>query len=255
MSAQDTSSNTKNDTDEKKDANDNQLIKPQTMVKPHIYFVIDTTGSMSSYIASLNQVLKQVFRMIRILFAGQASIHIIQYKDYCDSTITDECHINDKIESYVRDKLRASGGGDAPEAAKTALNNLYSYMTDANRKNDIPNSIVFVYTDAPPHHSQTHSQANNIQAEKAILRDGVLGFDWINICAQFKRLNIPFYTFVNKGIQKNTKMFWKLLGTLIEMPNTQESSITKATIGMFYFDFFALAFCFLLCDLFCFRFC
>ena len=35
--------------------------------EPQIYFVIDTTGSMSSYISSLSQVLDQIFTMIKIL--------------------------------------------------------------------------------------------------------------------------------------------------------------------------------------------
>merc|ERR1719203_575082 len=60
--------------------------------EPNIYFVIDTTGSMSTYISSLNQVLDQIFTMIKILFAGKASLHIISYKDYCDKKVIEECH-------------------------------------------------------------------------------------------------------------------------------------------------------------------
>ena len=47
-----------------------------------IFFVIDTTASMTNYIASLSEVLDQIFGMITILFGGNVSIHIISYKDY-----------------------------------------------------------------------------------------------------------------------------------------------------------------------------
>merc|ERR1712130_310763 len=139
--------------------------------EPNIYFVIDTTGSMSNYISSLNQVLDQIFTMIKILFAGKASLHIISYKDYCDKKVIEECHdgksgqsqsgtdgnmewpcpactfankasanrcelcnavkpppIDNKLKQWVRSHLIASGGGDTPEAAKTALNVLYEYI-------------------------------------------------------------------------------------------------------------------------------
>ena len=206
--------------------------KNEEMKQCDIYFVIDTTGSMSSYISSLNQVLEQICRMIKILFGGNARLHIISYKDYCDKKIIEECHSNYEIQTFVANKLRADGGGDAPEAAKTALNNLYQHIVQKSKSaENKPENIVFVYTDAPPHHSQTGSSPNNIKQEKAALLSSKPGFDWIRICAAFKSLNVPIYTFVSKSISTQTKLFWKMFGNLVEMPNVNVSTITKATIG------------------------
>eukprot|EP01084_Bolivina_argentea_P142138 249711_1 len=111
-------------TDEKQDEKQDDTKQS----KPHIYFVIDTTGSMSSYISSLYQVLDQIFTMVKILFGGNVFLHIISYKDYCDKKVIDQCHNTSKIQQWVKSNLTASGGGDTPEAAKTALNELYKHV-------------------------------------------------------------------------------------------------------------------------------
>jgi len=200
---------------------------------PHLYFVIDTTGSMSSYIASLNVVLEQILRMVRILFAGNVRLHIIGYKDYCDSEVIAECHDNASIPQWVAKNLRASGGGDAPEAAKTALNVLYEHIVghDAARGR---NSFVFVYTDAAPHHP--HIGSTNIAKERAAIerkfQSPSPGFDWVAICRSFSSLGVPFFIFLSRGISTSTRSFWQMLGSVVLLPSTQSDHITKATIGV-----------------------
>jgi len=198
---------------------------------PHIYFVIDTTGSMSSYISSLNQVLEQIFRMIRILFGGKVRLHIIGYKDYCDSEIIAECHENDKIQQWVSSNLRASGGGDAPEAAKTALNVLYEYIQTQDAAKG-RRSLVLVYTDAPPHHPRTGSSNIGKEKEAIALSYEKPGFDWVDICKAFAAMELPFYTFLATNISRDTRLFWQMLGEVVLMPNTSSDNITKATIGV-----------------------
>jgi len=200
--------------------------------EPHIYFVIDTTGSMSSYISSLNQVLEQIFRMIRILFGGRVRLHIIGYKDYCDNEIIAECHDNVKIQQWVRDNLRASGGGDAPEAAKTALNVLYEYIQSQDAAKG-RQSLVFIYTDAPPHHPNTRSTPSNIAGERKAIaaKYPKPGFDWVDICKAFRAMELPFFTFLHSNISRDTRLFWQMLGEVVLMPSTSTDAITKATIG------------------------
>eukprot|EP01083_Nonionella_stella_P041325 112037_1 len=219
--------------------NDNEeksVEKNEKENRPHIYFVIDTTGSMSSYISSLNHVLDQIFRMIKILFAGKVYLHIISYKDYCDKKVIEQFHSTTKIQAWVKTHLKASGGGDEPEAAKTALNLLYKRITKSGTRMD-SKSIVFVYTDAPPHHPSVGSNKDNIRKEKAEIKKKYgpsttcPGFDWIEICKAFRRIELPIYTFIARARPHRTKAFWKLLGEVIEMPNTNVDTITTATIG------------------------
>ncbi len=122
------------------------------------------TASMDSYISSLYQVLDQIFTMVRILFGGKVFLHIISYKDYCDKTVIDQCHNTSEIKQWIKTNLTALGGGDKPEAAKTALNELYKHVTQI--LNSSKNSIVFVYTDAPPHHDHVGSNKDNINKER-----------------------------------------------------------------------------------------
>lgn len=215
--------------DEKKQAATSSEGAVQEMVKPHIYFIMDTTGSMGSYITSLGQVLDQIFRIVRILFSGNVHLHIISYKDYCDKEVIAECHDNAKMQEWVKEHLKPSGGGDSPEAIKTALNILYKQVAS-----DPTNTIVFNYTDAPPHHSKTGS--SNIAKEKAAIKKEhpapAPGFDWTDICAAFSKLAIPFYTFVATSMDAKTRSFYKMLGDVILMPNVNADTITKATIGV-----------------------
>eukprot|EP01084_Bolivina_argentea_P184166 317681_1 len=200
----------------------------------HIYLIIDTTGSMGSYIESLNKVLDQILTMINILFAGKTSLHCIQYKDYCSPPLIAQCHDNTQLKEWIRINLKASGGGDEPEAAKTALNELYEYIIAQNGGAKVTNdAITLVYTDAPPHHDKAGSTASNINGEKEALKTRKPGFDWVNICAEFKKIQMPFYTFLASEVSKETKSYWKLLGYIIEMPDVSVNTITRATIGVF----------------------
>jgi len=197
-------------------------------VHRQIYFVIDTTASMSAYIRSLSQVLEQIFRMIRILFAGEVRLHIISFKDYCDRKIIEECHDNDTIQQWVVRHLRPSGGGDAPEAAKTALNVLFEYITRNDPKRG-RQSIVLVYTDAPPHHQYTGS--SNLCKEREAIESKTPGFDWVEICRSFHVMGVPFITFLDRNISKSTRSFWQMLGEVVLLPRTSSDHITKATVG------------------------
>ena len=202
----------------------------------NLYFVCDTTGSMQGYINSLPETLNQVFRVANILFAGKCQIHIVAYEDYCDGRnllrgIHDGTHTD--IKNFVS-RLKPGGGGDWPEAVKTALNDvLKRIMIDQQEQT---HSIVFHYTDAPPHHSATDS--TYIKREQQALRNQQPGFDWIAISRQFKALNVPVFTFLgntsmwgNKATDFKTASFYNVLGRVVRLPNTQAETITKATIG------------------------
>jgi hypothetical protein len=118
-----------------------------------LLILVDSTYSMSSYLASLQTSLPQIIQ-ISTLTDCFSRIGLLAYRDYCDkelldwsgwlspSAITDEPKV-DLIQAAKN--LYAMGGGDGPEATKTGLARAYELMrADAT-------TIILLYTDAPPH--------------------------------------------------------------------------------------------------------
>jgi hypothetical protein len=118
-----------------------------------LLILVDSTYSMSSYLASLQASLPQIIQ-ISTLTDCFSRIGLLAYRDYCDkelldwsgwlspSAITDEPKV-DLIQAAKN--LYAMGGGDGPEATKTGLARAYELMrADAT-------TIILLYTDAPPH--------------------------------------------------------------------------------------------------------
>ena len=64
--------------------------------------------------------------------------------------------------------LEPSGGGDIPEALKTALKLVSKHVDDE--------SLVILYTDAPPHSRYFGSNEDNLRLENVALCHD---FDWL----------------------------------------------------------------------------
>src|ERR1700689_1797401 len=98
-----------------------------------LLILVDSTYSMSSYLASLQTSLPQIIQ-ISTLTDCFSRIGLLAYRDYCDkelldwsgwlspSAILDEPKV-DLIQAAK--KLYAMGGGDGPEATKTGLARAY----------------------------------------------------------------------------------------------------------------------------------
>ena len=171
-------------------SNDQSNHKSNPTQRPNdLLIFIDATGSMGVFLESLNSSLKQIFQLIGITNVFR-QIGIVSYKDYCDAEIAKfSGWITDPSKLLSNVKLHASGGGDIPEAAKTAANlGLSHVQPDAN-------TFALWYADAPPHHPTSGGQ--NCANEKIALSKPGKIFDWVSICHQFKQKNVPVYPIIN----------------------------------------------------------
>ena len=121
--------------------------------------------------------------------------------------------------------LRPDGGGDAPEATKTALNKtLDMHLVDSK-------TIVFLYTDAPPHHSTTGG--NNRTLEEQNIKEK----DWIRLCQSYEQTGCKVYPIINVA-NFATSSFYVLLshytqGKSLYLKTTDVKTISKSTINLF----------------------
>ena len=197
------------------------------MDKMDVCFVVDTTGSMGSYLSSLTKFLPQFMHLTRIL-GNVDRISIISYKDYCDfNTIqTSGWHTEmEPVISYAK-SLRASGGGDRPEAAKTAAKILIDQC--------LKPTIVIWYTDAPPHHRHGGSDPYNLCKESNALGDN---FDWITLCKQLAKKCVRVFSFLSVK-DSRTSSFYAMMayytsGNAMHLSCTSPDEIAKHTIGLF----------------------
>ncbi|CAD8112808.1 unnamed protein product [Paramecium primaurelia] len=139
-----------------------QMHKEQTISGIKIAFVIDTTGSMGSYINNCKEIIKSIIQKakshktidnseIEMKFA------IVSYKDHDppynqEQNVVEMCDFtseNDAIKFL--NNLTASGGGDTPEAV---LDGLYS-SSKLNWSGNFQN-LLYLIADAPPHGKEYH---------------------------------------------------------------------------------------------------
>ncbi|KAL4984192.1 hypothetical protein BDW68DRAFT_21306 [Aspergillus falconensis] len=125
------------------------------MEKYDLLIVADATASMSSYLTALNTSLPQIIS-ISALTGCFSRLGVIAYRDYTDfdemlkfsgwldlSPARRPAKQPDVV-AFTK-SLKARGGGDYPEAAKTALAKAYTIMRPDAK------TIILLYTDAPPH--------------------------------------------------------------------------------------------------------
>ena len=117
-----------------------------------LVLVVDTTGSMGSACAALNEMGGQISAFLKS--GGQ--IAIVNYKDIGDewvvNTDLDFSRDKDRIMSTLR-KLSASGGGDLPEAAWEAL-----AEASKLRWRKRASKVVVLITDADAHTREPHKK-------------------------------------------------------------------------------------------------
>lgn len=187
-----------------------------------IFIVIDTTGSMNNWIQAIRESIWACVNCVDLVTTAKWTI--VKYEDYCDGQALLKYTQGsfDDIRQFIGE-LRAGGGGDAPEACKTALSqvlNLTDEKTDTKR-------LLFLLTDAPPHHACTGG--GNYEREK-----GALGkrFDWIQLCRECAEKGIQVYSFINTSVF-GTASFYAVLsqwtgGQLFHLTKYEKSDITRA---------------------------
>jgi len=85
-----------------------------------------------------------------------------------------------KISTFLSN-LKPDGGGDAPEATKTALNKAFDMnLVDSN-------TIVLIYADAPTHHSTTAGSSWTTEVKN------VKEKDWIRLCKLYQQTAVQYF--------------------------------------------------------------
>eukprot|EP00929_Paragymnodinium_shiwhaense_P118191 TRINITY_DN8_c0_g3_i1.p1 TRINITY_DN8_c0_g3~~TRINITY_DN8_c0_g3_i1.p1 ORF type:complete len:983 (-),score=224.07 TRINITY_DN8_c0_g3_i1:822-3770(-) len=210
-----------------------------------IIVLVDSTGSMGSFCTSVGSTLKQLLAVLDVLFEGKALVSIVSYTDYCEGKKLLEVCEPERGDASVRKKLssfasllRPTGGGDAPEAVKTALGDIHARLLQYNKQEAgaSERTLVIHYTDAPPHHkSLTGSHAGtNLPKEMEKLKGATPGFDWVQICKAFKALGTTVITFLQDSIAVNSmsSAFYQMLGPVVLLPRTDPGTITRSTMGV-----------------------
>lgn len=183
-----------------------------------IHFVMDTTGSMGQFMTALTEALWSIMNSMSML-TSNIEFRIVSYKDYCDGNKLIEYESGDfnRLKRFL-DTLRPTGGGDRPEAVRTALWNVIDHvdqedkeaLNTANSLNENDNDsgttytpemfkrqhIVIMMCDAPPHSRLNYMGGySNFPNETRALTPRK--FNWVEICRQFIDRKITYYCFVN----------------------------------------------------------
>lgn len=116
-------------------------------------FIIDSTGSMASHIASVQSSIKRIVSQITKTNGNlKLRLSVVAYRDIADTNRHEVLQFTTsvpKFEEFVG-KLQATGGDDAPEDIAGAVQK-------ANRLSwEYPTRVVFLIADAPCHGTQFH---------------------------------------------------------------------------------------------------
>lgn len=157
---------------------------------------------------------------------------VLSYRDYCDPTdqIISWSGWNTDLQDFVQ-KLVPSGGGDYPEAAKTALIRALQAVDKESQ------TLILWYADAPPHHVSNHSHlhTNHLSEADAFPKGAT---DWIKLCYIAKKRNCTVFSFTPNGMESSDSSFYVLLSELtggisIKSSINSKSSamISRLTLG------------------------
>src|SRR5208337_2760629 len=86
-----------------------------------VLFIIDATSSMGNFLQSVTSTLNQLVPIFNLAHE-KTELGILWYRDYCDNGCTGFSgftHDINKIETFAN-SIKPLGGGDIPEALKTA---------------------------------------------------------------------------------------------------------------------------------------
>ncbi|RIA93474.1 kinase-like domain-containing protein [Glomus cerebriforme] len=124
-------------------------------------FVLDCTGSMSSYITAAKNCIQQVVEHMESTNPNiKLWIGFCGYRDHCDGSdrlqIFEFTDSYSKFKSYLSDQVEATGGGDGPEDVLGGLDAAVNKMKWSHRTR-----ILLHLCDAPPHGRHFTSQHDN----------------------------------------------------------------------------------------------
>ena len=156
---------------------------------------------------------------------------MLAYRDYCSPAeeLIEWSGWNTDLPKFVQG-LRPNGGGDYPEAAKTALIRTLQAV-DKDTK-----TLIMWYADAPPHHYSVPS-LNNAHTEAAAFPKGAT--DWVKLCHIAKKRNCTVFSFTPDSMAGQSTSFYVLLSELTggicitsKVFSKSSSIIYRLTLGM-----------------------
>ncbi|TDL20326.1 hypothetical protein BD410DRAFT_725893 [Rickenella mellea] len=154
-----------------------------------LIIVLDATYSMGNFLDALRQSIPEIVALSKLSGAFER-IAVLPYKDYCDKVVTDWSGFNTDLESFAA-KLEPFGGGDYPEAAKSALIRTFDYIDKKKQ------TLILWFADAPPH--SIDSDSGNAALERKSFPAG--STDWVKLCYAAKENNCTVFSFLSNLYQ------------------------------------------------------
>lgn len=171
--------------------------KVQTPLNVDIVFVMDTTGSMGEEIERLKRTVELIYLNISNMKTKVTPrFGMVLYKDRNERYVTKTIALTSDLSLFEKQlsKVRASGGGDAPEDLQSALKDLLKSM----KWNEDAIKLSFVITDAAPH-LDYNQKYTYIDAMQDASREGIklfsIGTGGLNINGEYVLRQLSQYTF------------------------------------------------------------
>jgi len=113
-----------------------------------VVIVFDSTGSMGGEIREVKDQISDIGNALTKL-VPKARISICTYRDHCDAYLVKGLPLTGDIQeiSHYLDDIRASGGGDRPEAVEEGLR----WTIQNNEFRPRAKKVILLFGDAPPH--------------------------------------------------------------------------------------------------------
>jgi hypothetical protein len=220
------------------------------MEKYDLLIVADATASMHHYLKALNTSLPQIIsisavtgcfsRLGVIAYRDYTSKGLINFSGWLDLSLTRESAKQPDVVAFTK-SLRAKGGGDYPEAAKTALAKAYTVMRPETK------TIILLYTDAPPHGTiPTTNWSMDCEAEMQALSDprsydgfGPSFLDWVSAAKTLVSGEKPAQVFalLQWDMFPHCATYYNFLcamtsGACIRLEDSKPEAISKLTIEL-----------------------
>ncbi|MFQ4144222.1 vWA domain-containing protein [Chlorogloeopsis sp. ULAP02] len=128
---------------------------------PNLAFVFDTTGSMGSYIGTVQQTAKDILNKLDVSGLNYR-VAVTDYKDFGGSDypyrpVLPFSSNQAAITSAINSLSSVSGGGDTPESAYSALIRTIQGEGIGEWEEDAYSRSIILLTDAPPHDPETYT--------------------------------------------------------------------------------------------------
>ncbi|KAI6655287.1 hypothetical protein LOD99_11427, partial [Oopsacas minuta] len=176
-------------------------------IKYYICFVIDGTGSMGRDIEKARISVEQFINKYKER-GNETEFKVVIYRDHCDSNIIEKFPNDNKFTSQHKtiqkflETVKASGGGDYPEAV---LDGLATAATKGDWKNQLGtrNIVIHIY-DAPPHGDFPNYESHSLHSNKGnccCCNHGTLcHFDWErDVWANMHKFKIQYHGITTGG--------------------------------------------------------